>query len=90
MSPKLRLTGTQVPIEFGSESLTAQDSKTKAEASFLFGPANSIPINKAPFGILQVTAPKKFVRKSIKLLKKIHRGSLNHTTIYGKSLNHRL
>ena len=79
-----------MPIELGSKSLTAQDSRTKAKASFLFWLTNGIPIDEAPFGILQISTPKKLTRESIKFLKKIHQCSLNHASIYGKGLNHRL
>ena len=57
MGPKLRLIGTPMPIELGSKSLTVQDSKTKAKASFFFWPTNDIPIDEASFGILQIATP---------------------------------
>ena len=90
MGPKLRLTRTPTPIELGSKSLTAQDSRPKAKASFLFWPANRIPIDETPFGMLQIATPKKLAGEGIKFLKKIHGGSLNHASVYGKSLNNRL
>ena len=87
MGPKMRLTRTLVPIELSCKSLTAQDSRMKAKASFPFWLANGIPIDEAPFGSLQIATPKKLARESIKFLKKIHRGNLNHASIYGKGLN---
>ena len=80
MCLKMRLTRTLAPIELGSKSLTTQDNGMNANASF-FWLANGIPIDEAPFGILQIATPKKLVRESIKILKKIHRGSLNHVFV---------
>ena len=90
MSPKLRQTRTPTPIEISSKSLTAQDIRMTAKASIHFWLANSIPIDEAPFGILKIFTPKKLARESIKFLKKIHWTSLNHASVYGKGLNHRL
>ncbi len=56
MGPKLRLIGTPEPIEVGSKSLTTQDTRMRAKASFLFWPIDSIPIDEAPFDILQERA----------------------------------
>ena len=40
--------------------------------------------------MLQIATPKKLTGEGIKFLKKIHWGSLNHASVYGKSLNYRL
>lgn len=78
-----RILGT---IELGRKSLIAQDRRTKDEASFLFWPVDAIPIDEAPFIILQIVTAKKLVRKSMKLLKKICQGGLNHAYVYPESL----
>ena len=89
-SPKLMLSRAPSPIKFSSQCLTIQEGWSKTKTTLLFRPINTYPIEKAPFSTTQITNPKEFLRKSIKILEKINRSNLNHASISRKSLDNRL
>lgn len=89
-SPHLMLIGTPPPIELSHKKLAMQDCKLKAKTPLSFRPTDVIPLNQALFRRIQITTLEKLMRQSIKILKDIHRSSLNKTLVNRKSLKHRL